>query len=306
MKNIIIIGGGILGLATARELLLRGHREVKVLEKEKQICLHQSSRNSGVMHSGLYYSPSSLKANLSRKGIKLLKKYCDLNHIDWEECGKIVVATNRNEIPNLEKLYSRGLKNKLIGLSKLNKNQVTKIEPYLKAEAGILVPEESIVSYTKVAHSYAREIESLGGKIIYNSKVIDYKEDSNNGKNLICLNGEQFNADVIIITSGLYNDKVAKLFNLELDNQQILPFRGEYFFLKPQFSYLVKNLIYPVPNPKLPFLGVHFTRMIDGTIEAGPNAVLALAREGYDWNTINMEELIESITYKGLQQFIPK
>ena len=304
-KKIIIIGGGILGLSIARQLMIRGYKNLTILEKDESIALHQSSRNSGVMHSGLYYEPNSLKANLSRKGILLLKDYCNKNSIKWEECGKIVVASELSEIDRLEKLFMRGQANGLKGIKKLSSKEVNSFEPYVNAKAGIVVPEESIVNYLDVANKFKEEIISLGGSIKYSSKVVDVKLFINN-QELILENGEVIEGEIIISAAGIYSDKLAKVLNIDIDNKQILPFRGEYYLLKPSFQYLVKGLIYPVPNPSLPFLGVHFTKLIKGGVEAGPNAVLALAREGYKWQIINFKELYESLSYIGLQKFILK
>ena len=304
-KRIVIVGGGILGLSIARNFLLKGFKNLILLEKEECVANHQSSRNSGVMHAGLYYDPKSLKANLSRKGIVMMKDFCNENSISWEECGKVVVATEENEIERLDKLYKRGITNGLKGIKKINSKEVNLIEPYVDAKAAILVPEESIVNYKKVASRYEEEIVSLGGGIQCSSKVIGIKHliDS---EELLLENGEIISGEVIISTAGLYSDKIAKMLRFDIDKKQTLPFRGEYYLLKPEYEYLVKGLIYPVPNPTLPFLGVHFTKMIDGGVEAGPNAVLALAREGYDWKTINFFELYESLSYSGLQKFVLK
>ncbi len=304
-KRIVIVGGGILGLSIARNFLLKGFKNLTLLEKEECVANHQSSRNSGVMHAGLYYDPKSLKANLSRKGIVMMKDFCNENLISWEECGKVVVATEENEIERLDKLYKRGTTNGLKGIKKINSKEVNLIEPYVDAKAAILVPEESIVNYKKVASKYEEEIVSLGGEIKCSSKVIGIKHliDS---EELLLENGEIISGEVIISTAGLYSDKIAKMLRFDIDKKQTLPFRGEYYLLKPEYEYLVKGLIYPVPNPTLPFLGVHFTKMIDGGVEAGPNAVLALAREGYDWKTINLFELYESLSYSGLQKFVLK
>jgi len=304
-KKIVIVGGGILGLSIARNFLLKGFKNLILLEKEEFVANHQSSRNSGVMHAGLYYEPKSLKAHLSRKGIVMMKEFCNKNSISWEECGKVVVATDKNEIERLDKLYQRGITNGLKGIKKINAKEVNLVEPYVNAKAGILVPEESIVNYKKVAYKYREEIISLGGEIKCSSKVIGIKHliDS---EELLLENEEVICGDVIISTAGLYSDKLAKMLRFDIDKKQTLPFRGEYYLLKPEYEYLVKGLIYPVPNPTLPFLGVHFTKMIDGGVEAGPNAVLALAREGYDWKTINLLELYESLTYSGLQKFVFK
>ncbi len=307
LKNskVIIIGGGILGLSLSRRLLLEGYKNITLLEKESTFANHQSSRNSGVMHAGLYYKPGSLKAKLSRKGISLMKTYCNEHNIQWDECGKIVVATDNSEIQRLDDLYRRGKKNNLKGIKMINSREANSYEPYVEAKKAIFVPEESIVDYKKVAKKYQEEILALGGSIKYKSKVLGIN-NLNSKQEIVLENGELINSEVIISTAGLYSDRVTKMLGIDIENKQTLPFRGEYFLLKPEYEYLVKGLIYPVPNPKLPFLGVHFTRMIGGGVEAGPNAVLAMAREGYDWKTINMSEFYESITYPGLHKFILK
>ncbi len=305
MKRIIIIGAGIVGLSLAREFLKRGHKKVLLLEKENQIAKHQSSRNSGVMHAGLYYKPGSLKSKLCRDGINLMKSYCNNNSINWHECGKVVISNNHEEDIRLNELFERGNKNNLKGIQKIKSQQISELEPYVQANNAIYVPEESIVNYREVAQSYLKEIISYGGSIKYFSRVKKIKNKLN--KKVIYLdNDEGFDADIVISSAGLFSDKLAEIMGLDINNQKILPFRGEYYLLKDEFRYLVKGLIYPVPNPSFPFLGVHFTKMIDGNVEAGPNAVIALAREGYNWRTINLQEFFESISYEGLRKFIFK
>lgn len=301
--KIIIIGGGIVGLAIARELNIKGYKDVNIIEKESECAIHQSSRNSGVMHAGLYYKPKSKKAALSRKGIKMMKEYCVKKNINWDECGKVVVATSKSELERLDDLYNNGSENNLIGIKRINSKEVNKIEPYVQSLGGIHVPEESIVNYKQVAKNYQEDILNFGSKI-----NLDCKFDSaveKNGKNYILIqDGREFEYDLVINASGLYTDKNSSKLGLEKSDAKIIPFRGEYYLLKKEFRYLVNNLIYPVPDPNLPFLGVHLTRMINGAVEAGPNAILALAREGYNWKKINISELFESITYPGLTNFI--
>tara|TARA_B100000212_G_scaffold285284_1_gene225752 strand:+ start:5669 stop:6862 length:1194 start_codon:yes stop_codon:yes gene_type:complete len=304
-KRIIIIGAGIVGLAICRELLLSGFKKVTIIEKEKSIASHQSSRNSGVMHSGLYYQPGSLKAKLSREGICYMKSYCINKKINFEECGKIVIAKNKQELPYLEKLFEKGKKNKLKGLKKISFKDINKIEPYVQGISGILVPEESIVSYREVADKFLEDILSLGGELFLNTKIVKL-EENNDYKILFSSKKERFEGDIIISSSGLYSDKVSEYLGFRTNDKKIIPFRGEYYCLKNEYRYFVNNLIYPVPDPKFPFLGVHFTRLINGEVEAGPNAVLALAREGYEWNKINLSELTESLNFPGLRNFIFK
>ena len=304
-QRIIIIGAGIVGLAICRELLLKGFKQVTILDKEKSIASHQSSRNSGVMHAGIYYKPGSLKAQLSRSGIEYMKRYCKNKKINFEECGKIIVAKNKKEIPFLEELLEKGKKNKLKGIKKISPKEINQREPFVKATSGILVPEESIVNYLEVSNKFLDDILNLGGKIILNTKIIKL-EDNLNSKVLISSKKERFETDIIIASSGLYSDKVSELLGFKTKGKKIIPFRGEYYSFKKEYRYFVKNLIYPVPNPSFPFLGVHFTKMISGDVEAGPNAVLAMAREGYNWNTINPSELFESLKFPGLRNFIFK
>ena len=305
--KISIIGGGIVGLAIARSLVLKGYKNVTIIEKDNDIANHQSSRNSGVMHAGLYYKPGSLKAILSRDGIVKMKNYCTENNIKWEECGKIVVANKDVQEERLKNLFERGKKNSLRNIEILNKKAINKIEPYVNALSGIYVPEESIVNYKKVAKSFEKEVVSYGGIIYTNTLIKSYKSDI--GKNNYILysdDGRTFESDIVISSAGLYSDKVALNLGIDINQMQTIPFRGEYYILKPEYKYLVNNLIYPLPDPNLPFLGVHFTKLINGEIEAGPNAVLALAREGYDWKILNLNEFWESLTYPGLWKFIGK
>ena len=306
MKSVIVIGGGIVGLAIARELLLKGYRNITIIEKESTIVKHQSSRNSGVMHAGLYYKPGSLKQRLSREGIKLMKDYCNMNKINWIECGKIVVAKNKTEENNLDELFDRGIKNNLNNLEKIPLKEISKIEPYINAYKAIRVPEESIVNYKEVSKCFLKEILSNGGSIKYNSKVINIEDEKSDLKRLKLSSGDYIDANIIISASGLYSDKVAELLKFNIDNQKIIPFRGEYYKFKDEYNYLVKNLVYPLPDKNFPFLGSHLTRMIDGTLEAGPNAVLALAREGYNWKTINLREFIDTIKFSGISKFLIK
>ncbi len=268
--------------------------------------MHQSSRNSGVMHAGLYYKPGSLKQRLSREGIKLMKDYCNTNNINWNECGKIVVATNSTQEQNLDELFEIGIKNNLKNIEKIASKEISKIEPYINAYKAIRVPEESIVSYKEVAHCFLKEILSNGGLIKYNSKVIDIENDKSDLKRLKISTGEYLKANIIIAASGLYSDKVSKLLEFNVDNLKIIPFRGEYYKFKHEFNYLVNNLVYPLPDKNFPFLGTHLTKMVDGVLEAGPNAVLALAREGYTWKVFNLSEFIETVRFEGLRKFIFK
>lgn len=302
--DIAIIGGGIVGLATALRLS-EGDPSLRlcVLEKEKELAAHQTGHNSGVIHSGIYYKPGSLKARNCIDGYRQLITFCDKHEIPYELCGKIIVATEQKELPALENIYKRGLENGLEGLKKLDVAELKEHEPHVNGIAGVSVPQTGIVNYKKVAETYAKLIKEAGGMILTGEKVTDillktpYTE--------VITENRIIQARMVINCGGLYSDKLAALTQRQL-NIRIIPFRGEYYELKPEKRYLVKNLIYPVPNPDFPFLGVHFTRMIEGGVEAGPNAVLAFAREGYRKSDINMKELLETLLFPGFRKIAGK
>ena len=303
--KIAIAGAGIIGLSVARALLKYGFKDVIVLEKESRPAIHQTSRNSGVIHAGLYYMPGSLKSSLCRDGITKIKAYCKNKNINFQECGKLVVATDESEIPRLYDLFERGKSNNLRGIELLTRSQALKVEPYVNAREAILVPEESIVNYSNVAKAYSEDIVKMGGNIVYNSRISNI--NLHNKKLSLLLNdSEHVIIDQLICSAGLYADKLSEMAGLDLEGCKIVPFRGEYYLLRPEYTSLVNNLIYPVPNPNLPFLGVHLTKMINGKVEAGPNAILALAREGYTWQDINLYELFEAASFSGLQSFVRK
>ncbi len=301
--SILIIGGGIIGLASARQLL-RKHpdSEVTVLEKESSPGQHQTGHNSGVLHCGLYYTPGSLKAKLAVEGIREMTEFCAEHNVPHEICGKLVVATNEAEVARMENLYERGRANGLGGLEKLTRDQMREIEPHVGGIAALKVPQEGIVDYNAVVTALVREIESLGGQVITNARVRHLRQS--NLWNADTTAGD-YSADWIINCAGLHSDRVSQLAGQRRD-LRIVPFRGEYFQLKPQSQHLVKHLIYPVPDPAFPFLGVHFTRLIGGGIEAGPNAVLAFAREGYRKTNVNLQDLCDALTYPGLWRFAMK
>ena len=299
----LVIGGGIVGLATARQLL---HQHpginVSVLEKEPEPGQHQTGHNSGVLHCGLYYTPGSLKARLAVEGIRQMVEFCSEHNVPHEICGKLVVATNKAEETRMEKLYERGKANGLEGLEKLDRDQMREIEPHVGGIAALKVPQEGIVDYPAVVMALVREIELLGGQIITNAKVNRLHEA--NQWTAVTTAGD-YSADWIINCAGLHCDRVSQLAGQKRD-LRIVPFRGEYYQLKPQSQHLVRHLIYPVPNPEFPFLGVHFTRLIGGGIEAGPNAILAFAREGYRKTNVNLGDLFDAATYPGLWRFALK
>lgn len=295
-----IIGAGIVGLSTAYHLKRQNaDLNVIVLEKESDLATHQTGHNSGVIHSGIYYKPGSLKAINCKKGYDQLIQFCDENAIQYDLCGKIIVATEKEELATLTTILERGIANGLEGIKKINTQEIKEIEPHCAGIEGLWVPQTGIIDYVAVSKKYAELFEKLGGQIQFNQKVIGIK--NHNGVIVIQTETSEFQTQKVVNCAGLYSDKVAKMAHKNLD-VQILPFRGEYFSIKKEKEHLVNNLIYPVPNPNFPFLGVHFTRMINGGVEAGPNAVMAFAREGYTNKTINWKELKETLGHSGFQK----
>jgi len=302
--DITIIGGGIVGLATALQLKKSNpFLNILLLEKENELAKHQTGNNSGVIHSGLYYKPGSLKATNCIHGYNLLIDFCKQNEIPFDLCGKIVVATDENELPLLENLYVRGQQNGLQNLKKLGKEELLEYEPHVAGLAGIFVPQTGIVDYKLVAQKYGELIRTKGGQINLSEKVLDIQ--SSEDKSVVVTQKTSYTTKLVINCAGLYSDKVARMTVPNL-NVKIIPFRGEYYKLTKEKEYLVKNLIYPVPDPNFPFLGVHFTRMAKGGVEAGPNAVLAFKREGYKKSDINLSELGETLAWPGFQKVASK
>ncbi len=304
MRKIGIIGGGIIGLALAFKLGRKGYK-VTVFEKENVPGKHQSGRNSGVLHCGLYYQPGSLKAKLSVNGIREMTSFCKENKLAYDICGKVVVASTEKEIKALDKLANRGKLNGLSNLKYLNKNELKKREPFVKAKKTLLVPEEGIVDYNSVMEKLVKLIREQNGEVLFDTLVNQIIKSTSN-EIVIKSNNIDFTFDYIIACSGLWSDKVFSNLSKKKSPLRIIPFRGEYLKFKPGFENIVNHLVYPVPDARFPFLGVHFTRMIDGGREVGPNAVLALKREGYQRKSFNLKEAIESITYPGLIRFIGK
>ena len=303
-KSFLIVGGGLVGLATSYRLLERfPSAKVKLLEKESDVGMHQSTHNSGVLHAGLYYSPNSAKAKLAVSGIKQMINFCQTENIPHEICGKLVVAVTSEELPRLDELLRRGTANGLKGLKKLEKNDARKIEPHVNALSAISVPEEGIVDYRKVCDRLAEIIKERGGQIFTDAKVVklEHKVD----QWLAVTTNSEFSSSYLINCAGLHCDRVAELAGEQRDIR-IIPFRGEYFQLKPSAQHLVKNLVYPVPNPEFPFLGVHFTRMINGGVEAGPNAVLAFAREGYHLAKFDINDMFDVVSFAGFWRFLSR
>ena len=303
--DVLIIGAGIVGLSTAHQLLkLNNNITVTILEKENGVAKHQTGNNSGVIHSGIYYKPGSLKAQNCLRGYDMLIDFCKAENINYELCGKIVVAIKPEEIAGLEALYQRGIQNGLSGLRFLNKDEIKQYEPNCTGIKGVFVPQTGIVDYKQIAVKLAENIsKNPNGKIVLNSKITAIVGNEHGA--VVHSNDERYEARLVINCAGLYCDKVATMAGEKL-NMQIIPFRGEYYSIKPEKAHLVKNLIYPVPDPNFPFLGVHFTRRISGEIEAGPNAVFAFQREGYKKTDFKWSEFWESISFGGFRKVASK
>jgi (S)-2-hydroxyglutarate dehydrogenase len=298
--DVIIVGAGIVGLATAYQILQKNkHLKVAVLDKENGVAQHQTGHNSGVIHSGIYYKPNSLKAQNCKRGYNLLLHFCKENNIAYDLCGKVIVATKEAERQALHNIYQRGLENGLEGIRKISREEVKDIEPYVTSVEGIWVPQTGIIDYKDVAKKLLERFNTEGGQFFPNNKVKEVRYESSSVR--VITDKQEIETRLMINCAGLYSDKIAQLSDKNIDIK-IIPFRGEYYELKKEKEYLVKNLIYPVPNPNFPFLGVHFTRMIYGGIEAGPNAVLAFKREGYSRWQINFSELMETLTYPGFRK----
>jgi L-2-hydroxyglutarate oxidase len=298
--DVVIVGGGIVGLATALKILeQRPQISIAILEKESGIAKHQTGNNSGVIHSGLYYKPGSLKAINCINGYHLMLDFCRTEQIPFDLCGKIVVATRENQLDALEKLYQRGIANGLSGLRYLSKEEITKYEPHCAGIKGIFVPQTGIVDYKQVAWKMAEKIKNMGGEIHLGEAVVNIVAQENAVE--IVTSKNKFQAKLMVNCAGLFCDKLAEMAGLKTE-VRIVPFRGEYYAIKPEKTGLVKNLIYPVPDANFPFLGVHFTRRISGEIEAGPNAVFAFRREGYKKTDFKWSEFWNSISWKGFRK----
>ncbi len=301
--DLTIIGGGIIGLATALKITeTHPGRKVLILEKESQVAQHQTGHNSGVIHSGLYYRPGSIKARTCVTGRKALIDFCQEHSVPFDLCGKVVVATSEAEIPRLEELHRRGIANGLQGVELIGPERLRELEPYASGVKGLLVPETGIIDYKKVAEAYAARIREAGGDIRTSHRVVGILDLSN--EIVLQTSAGDYRTGSLINCGGLYSDVVMKMMgasDMGSDDQEhrIIPFRGEYYKLAPAKQYLVRNLIYPVPDPAFPFLGVHFTRMAKGGVEAGPNAVFALAREGYRKTDVNIPDLWRTVSFKG-------
>ncbi len=293
----IVVGGGIVGLASALALLdRRPGASLVVLEKELGLAAHQTGRNSGVIHSGLYYKPGSLKAATCLQGRRRLERFCEEHGVPFERCGKVVVATREDELPRLDELQRRGRANGLVGVELIGPALLREHEPHAAGIAALLVPETGIVDYARVASAYARELERRGARVVTSARVTGVEPRASSV--VVQSSAGDFEGKVLVGCAGLGSDRLARLSGLAVD-VAIVPFRGEYWMLKPEREGLVKSLVYPVPDPAFPFLGVHFTRRIGGGVEAGPNAVLALAREGYRRTSFDARDAWGVATWPG-------
>lgn len=299
----VVIGGGIVGFSTAYHLgkSFPG-ASVLLLEKEEGPAFHQTGRNSGVIHSGIYYKPGSFKAKFAKSGALSMVAFCKEHGIPHDVCGKVIVATKESELPLLENLYQRGLQNEC-PVEKVSAERVKEIEPHVKCVAGVLVKSTGITSYVAVCRKYLELIEAAGGVVRF-SQPVEAIEERGNVK-VVKTPDAEYEAKFIINCAGLHSDRVARMAGAD-PGARIVPFRGEYFELVPEKRHLVKTLIYPVPNPDFPFLGVHFTKMIDGSVHAGPNAVLALKREGYFKTDFNFRDFSETMAFGGFWKLISK
>ncbi|MFD0772243.1 L-2-hydroxyglutarate oxidase [Bacillus sp. CGMCC 1.60114] len=296
MYDFIIIGGGIVGLSTGMALKKKfPHAKIAVIEKENELAHHQTGHNSGVIHSGIYYKPGSYKAKFAKEGNAAMVQFCKENGIAYDMCGKVIVATEKEEIPLLQNLYERGLQNGL-DISKISIEELSEIEPHVKGLGAIRVPSCGIADYKGVSYAFAHFIQENGGEVHLGTKAEHIFEK----KDFVTIETNQgiFVTRFLINCAGLHSDRIAKKTGL-LTDMKIVPFRGEYYELVPEKRHLVKHLIYPVPNPDFPFLGVHFTRMINGDVHAGPNAVLSFKREGYTKKDFDLKDFMETMTYAG-------
>ena len=300
--DIIIIGGGIVGLATAYQFTLDyPHLKITLLEKEQYLAAHQTGHNSGVLHTGIYYKPGSLKALNCRDGKSRMEKFCRQEEINFEICGKVIVAISEDELPALETIYHRGRTNgvrcEIISLEKLHE-----LEPHVAGIQAVHVPEAGIVDFSQVCERFAERVrEREGNKILCSTKVTGIRQTS---RMIIETEKGEFEGRYLVNCAGLYSDKITAM--TQTPGAKIIPFRGEYYKVRPGKNHLCRNLIYPVPDPNFPFLGVHFTRMINGSLECGPNAVLAFAREGYTRSTVNILELADILSYPGFMKLAAK
>lgn len=302
--DVIIVGGGAVGLATALQLQNQNSKlKVLVIEKDAVVANHQTGNNSNVIHSGVYYKPGSLKARNCIEGYHMLIDFCRKYEVPFSLCGKVIVATEEKELPVLKTIYDRGQQNGLQNLKMLKAEELKEYEPHVAGIAGIHVPQTGIVDYRVVAEKYAEVFQQQAGELRLGEKVIDIQVSSE--KVVVVTQKGSYSSKLLVNCAGLYSDKIAGLTMKNVDFR-IIPFRGEYYKLKKEKEYLVKTLIYPVPDPNFPFLGVHFTTMVGGGVECGPNAVLAFKREGYKKSDINFSELGETLAWPGFRKIVKK
>jgi L-2-hydroxyglutarate oxidase len=301
--DILVIGGGIIGTATALSLLKESKLRILLIEAENELAHHQTGNNSGVIHSGLYYKPGTLKAKNCSEGRELLFDFCEKHSIPFQRCGKVVIASDESEMNSLDELYKRGIANGLIGIKKIAAEEIKSYEPHSKGIAGLFVPQTGIVDYSKVTNKYAQIFLDNGGSIKTNCEFLSLKNSA--GELVVLTTKGELKTKLLVNCGGLYCDRIATLCGVN-PGLQIVPFRGEYYKLKKEKEYLVNNLIYPVPDPRFPFLGVHFTRMIKGGIEAGPNAVLAFKREGYSKKDFSAGDVFQMFFYSGFWKMASK
>ena len=302
--DVIVIGAGIVGLASAYKILeAKPNLKLLIIDKESDAAKHQTGNNSGVIHSGIYYKPGSLKAVNCINGYNQLINFCDENGIKYDLCGKVIVALNDKELPALDNIFARGKENGLANIKYLTSEEVKELEPHVQCIKGIHVPQTGIIDYKEVSAKLLQLIKEKGADAKFNEKVVKIEKRSD--ANIVVTDMFEYESEVIVCCGGLYSDELAA-FSTDNVNFKIIPFRGEYYKIKKEKEYFVKNLIYPVPDPAFPFLGVHFTRMIGGGVEAGPNAVFAFSKEGYKKSDINLGELFSSLTYPGFIKIAAK
>jgi len=296
VRDVAVIGGGIVGLSVALHLVERFGVSVVVLETEKDVAQHQTGHNSGVIHSGLYYRPGSYRARNCAEGRELMYRFCEDHGIAHERCGKVVVAIDERELPNLDELERKGHANGLVGMQRIGPEEIREREPHVAGIAGLWIPHTGIVDYKQVARKYAELARNLGAEIRLDAQVVQVRRD---GPELALeTKAGPFRVRHLVNCGGLQSDRVARMCGVD-PGVQIVPFRGEYYEIVPERRHLVKGLIYPVPDPAFPFLGVHFTKTVHGDREAGPNAVLALSRQGYSWSCISLRDIFQMLGYRG-------
>jgi len=301
--DVVVVGGGIVGVASARELLQRHpHLRMAVVEKEPKLAFHQSGHNSGVIHAGIYYKPGSLKAKLCVEGLRLTYQYLDKKNIPYKKVGKLIVATNDVEVQRLNDLHDRGIKNGVTDLEMIDGKRITEIEPYCRGVKALWSPHTGIVDFALVTEHYAQDFKENGGKVYLNFEVNDFVEADNATYPVVirAKNGQEIQAKYVLTCGGLYSDKLAQFSGCSRE-PRIVPFRGEYLLLSSEKCPMINGNIYPVPDPRFPFLGVHFTPRMDGSVWLGPNAVLAFKREGYKWSDVNFSELMDALKYSGFR-----